>query len=61
MTLHAFCNPRVAFSTLEAGVVCSGRAVFENLYIHGKCLFREAYQSELDRCTAVNYLTVSLS
>ena len=25
MTLYAFGNPRVAFSALKAGVVCSGR------------------------------------
>ena len=61
MTLYAFRNPRAAFPALEAGGVCSGRAVFENSYIHGRCLFREGCQSELNCCTAVNYLIVSLS
>ena len=61
MTLYASRNPCVAFPALEAGVVCSGRAVFENSYIRGRCLFRESCQSELNCCTAVNYLNVPLS
>ena len=63
MTLYAFHNPRVAFPALAADVVCSGRAVSENSYIRGSCLFGEgsiAYdrlfasipqKSELNCCT----------
>ena len=61
MTLHAFRNLRVVFPVHEASVVWSGRAVFENSYIRGRCLFREGCQSELNCCAAVNYLPVSLS
>ena len=41
MTLYAFRNPHVAFPALEAGVVCSGRAVSENSSIRSSCLFGE--------------------
>ena len=61
MTLYAFYHPRVAFPAFEAGVVGSGWAVVENSYIRGRCVFREGCQSELNCCTAVNYLTVFLS
>ena len=61
MTLYAFRTPCVAFPALETGVICSGRAVVEDSYICGRCSFREDRQSELNCCTAVNYLPVSLS
>ena len=45
LCVRALGYPRVAFPALEAGVACSVRAVFENSYICGSCLFGEGFRS----------------
>ena len=52
-----FRNPRVAFAALEAGGVCSIRAVSENSRIRGRCLFGEGLQKLVQIVTCGECLT----